>query len=215
MRSRASSLDNVKLNQIANNNNSSNSGGGGGGSTVGRKLWSTTGAQQQRKQQSESESTSSSSSNSTTKNNNGEKRFSSFLRGRVRSVSFGKGALSVSAKGNNKTSDQTTIDDKIVTTSMADVTSPMSSLPSTLMSPPIAAATASSSSSTTGGTKQYRLIRLVKDEQSGNELGILITLKRGPDGSTLGYVIGHVEPGGVADRYTTTYTYIFINEFNI
>lgn len=46
--------------------------------------------------------------------------------------------------------------------------------------------------------KQFRLLRLHKD--ATRELGILITLKRPIDGSAHGYVIGHVEPGGVADR---------------
>jgi len=46
--------------------------------------------------------------------------------------------------------------------------------------------------------KQFRLLRLRKD--ATRELGILITLKRSTDGSAHGYVIGHVEPGGVADR---------------
>ena len=67
---------------------------------------------------------------------------------------------------------------------------------------------------TTGGTtaaslpplptsvnKQFRLLRLRKD--ATRELGILITLKRSPDGSGQGYVIGHVEPGGVADRFVS------------
>nr|CAH0105409.1 unnamed protein product [Daphnia galeata] len=42
--------------------------------------------------------------------------------------------------------------------------------------------------------------RRVPPPNESGELGILITLKRGMDGSQQGYVIGHVEPGGVADR---------------
>jgi len=47
-------------------------------------------------------------------------------------------------------------------------------------------------------SRQFRMVRLVKEQSGG--LGIVITLKRGADGSMQGYLIGHVEPGGVADR---------------
>lgn len=47
-------------------------------------------------------------------------------------------------------------------------------------------------------TKQFKLLRIIKDEAGG--LGILITTKRGIDGSMQGYTVASIEPGGAAER---------------
>jgi hypothetical protein len=148
-----------------------------------------------------------------------EKKLTSFLRGHVRSVSFGRGALTLPGR---KSSNSQKVKSESTSTGSAPEAkaappsvqfqighstryipgrenenncsrSPSSLPPSGVIQqqqpPPM--------------TKQYRLLRLIKDESG--ELGILITLKRGVDGSQQGYVIGHVEPGGVADRYLPSF----------
>jgi hypothetical protein len=138
----------------------------------------------------------------------------SFLRGHVRSVSFGRGALTLPGRKSSS---------KVKSESTSAIKSPPEAAPpsvhfqighSTRYIPgrenEIHCSRSPSSLPPSGViqqqqqqlppmTKQYRLLRLIKDESG--ELGILITLKRGMDGSQQGYVIGHVEPGGVADRY--------------
>jgi hypothetical protein len=151
-----------------------------------------------------------------------EKKLTSFLRGHVRSVSFGRGALTL--PGRKSSNSQQKVKSESTSTGSAPEAkaappsvqfqighstryipgrenenncsrSPSSLPPSGVIQqqqqqpPPM--------------TKQYRLLRLIKDESG--ELGILITLKRGVDGSQQGYVIGHVEPGGVADRYLPSF----------
>jgi hypothetical protein len=153
-------------------------------------------------------------SSSSSSSKGADKKLTSFLRGHVRSVSFGRGALTLPGRKSSS---------KVKSESTSAIKSPPEAAPpsvhfqighSTRYIPgrenEIHCSRSPSSLPPSGViqqqqqqlppmTKQYRLLRLIKDESG--ELGILITLKRGMDGSQQGYVIGHVEPGGVADRY--------------
>lgn len=51
--------------------------------------------------------------------------------------------------------------------------------------------------------RTYRMMRLTKD--SSGELGIYITAKRNSHGTTTGYVIAHIESGGLTDRSVHSY----------
>jgi hypothetical protein len=118
----------------------------------------------------------------------------SFLRGQIKSMSFGRGNLTLprhSSKGPHFQIGQPA-------TGGATLAPPSNYHSSPVSLPPIPSAQGAPSGLPVTHNKQYRMIRLVKDESGG--LGILITKKRGPDGSMQGYVIAHIEPGGVADR---------------
>lgn len=152
-----------------------------------------------------------------------DKKLASFLRGHVRSVSFGRGALTLPGR---KSSTSKVKSDSNATAAAATAAPPSVHFQighTTRYIPGRPKDEQDSQSKENNGsrspsslppngiqqqqqqppplTKQYRLLRLIKDESG--ELGILITLKRGADGSQQGYVIGHVEPGGVADRYSS------------
>ena len=47
-------------------------------------------------------------------------------------------------------------------------------------------------------SKRFKMLRLKKDVSG--ELGIIITKKRHPQKGTTGYIIAHVEPGGLVER---------------
>lgn len=182
MRSRASSLDNVKLSETITTTSSS------------RGKWILPSAQQQTVLLP------------SLPNKGAERKLASFLRGHVRSMSFGRGTLTLPSSSatqrsasSNKTSGspcnnngspvQFQIGQPTTRPSAAGNHHQQRSRDPAVSLPPLPPAS----------TKQFRLIRLIKDETG--ELGILITLKRGADGSMQGFVIGHVEPGGAADRY--------------
>lgn len=58
--------------------------------------------------------------------------------------------------------------------------------------------------------RTFRLMRLVKDHTG--ELGIYITARRNARGATTGYVIAHIEKGGLTDRYVTSKSFIRVIE---
>lgn len=178
MRSRASSLDNVKLSETITTNTS-------------RGKWTLPSSQQ-------------TTALPSLPNKGAERKLASFLRGHVRSMSFGRGTLTLpSATQRSGTCNKTSgscnngpVQFQIGQPTTRAIPSPAAgnhhqqrSRDPAVSLPPLPPAS----------TKQFRLIRLIKDETG--ELGILITLKRGADGSMQGFVIGHVEPGGAADRY--------------
>lgn len=185
MRSRASSLDSVKLGES--------------------RKWSVPSSGQQRKSISEVVE----AKNSSIQNNqqqqqpppckSNEKKLTSFLRGHVRSVSFGRGALTLPGRKSSKINKEPAANNSSIPTVQFQIGHSTRYIPAR-ESDQVEAPT-SLPSIQLPSTKQYRLLRLIKDESG--ELGILITLKRGSDGSMQGYVIGHVEPGGVADRYSS------------
>ena len=210
MRSRASSLDSVKLGES--------------------RKWSPA---QQSQRKSTSESVEAKSQNQqqqptpTPPTKGAEKKLTSFLRGHVRSVSFGRGALTLPGRKSSSKSGKTESPAVVppdTSSSAAAAASPPSVhfqighstryIPARVQDDYVPDESSRSPASLPPIqpplTKQYRLLRLIKDESG--ELGILITLKRGCDGSMQGYVIGHVEPGGVADRYSSLnyiYTLLF------
>ena len=47
-------------------------------------------------------------------------------------------------------------------------------------------------------SKRFKMLRLKKD--CSGELGIIISKKRHPQKGTTGYIIAHVEPGGLVER---------------
>ena len=47
-------------------------------------------------------------------------------------------------------------------------------------------------------SKRFKMLRLKKDVSG--ELGIIISKKRHPQKGTTGYIIAHVEPGGLVER---------------
>ena len=50
-------------------------------------------------------------------------------------------------------------------------------------------------------SKRFKMLRLKKDGPSSNsELGIVISKKRNPQKGTSGYIIAHIEPGGLVER---------------
>ncbi len=182
MRSRASSLDNVKLSETITTNTS-------------RGKWTLPSSQQQTTVALPS-----------LPNKGAERKLASFLRGHVRSMSFGRGTLTLPSSttqrngGSNKTSGSCNNNGPVqfqigqpttraIPAAGNHHNQQQRSRDPAVSLPPLPPAS----------NKQFRLIRLIKDETG--ELGILITLKRGADGSMQGFVIGHVEPGGAADRY--------------
>ena len=56
----------------------------------------------------------------------------------------------------------------------------------------------SDSSATT--KKEYKIIRIAKDDNSCPELGIIIAKKRLRDVPTTGFLVVHIEPNGLIDR---------------
>ena len=191
MRSRASSLDNVKLGES--------------------RKWSLPSSSSQRKQQQQQQCVPDNNKNqpsptattATVNKGSTERKLASFLRGHVRSVSFGRGSLILQSR---KTSAKAPTKDTAVASTVPEVaSSPVqfqigqpthystSNSAPRIRDPPVSLPPLPPPS-----TKQFRLIRLTKDETG--ELGILISLKRGADGSMQGFIIGHIEPGGVADR---------------
>lgn len=207
MRSRASSLDNVKL-----------------GESRKWSLPSSSSSSSQRKQQHQQhqqqcvednnnkagdQPSPTSATTTTVAAPNKERKLASFLRGHVRSVSFGRGSLilqsrktSVKASKDTVTPPATTSPGVVVPSSvhfqLGQPTHYNGNASSTPSSQRIRDPPASLPPLPPPSTKQFRLIRLTKDETG--ELGILISLKRGADGSMQGFVIGHIEPGGAADR---------------
>lgn len=198
MRSRASSLDNVKLNETSSSSTS--------------RKWTSSSPRKE--------------NNNKGNNSSGEPRkLTSFLRGHVRSVSFGRGSLTL--PGRKASAAAATVKASSFTSSSTSSSATDRAVHFQIGQPTHYSTTGTGSNSSscngnnTGGqrvrdtpvslpplppppppstitTKQFRLIRLTKDETG--ELGIMITLKRGTDGSMQGFVIGHVEPGGAADR---------------
>ena len=50
-------------------------------------------------------------------------------------------------------------------------------------------------------SKRFKMLRLKKDAGTNSELGIVISKKRNPQKGTSGYIIAHIEPGGLVERY--------------
>jgi hypothetical protein len=48
--------------------------------------------------------------------------------------------------------------------------------------------------------KEYKIIRISKEDNSCNELGIIIAKKRLKDVPTTGFIVVHIEPDGLIDR---------------
>ena len=49
-------------------------------------------------------------------------------------------------------------------------------------------------------SKRFKMLRLKKDAGTNSELGIVISKKRNPQKGTSGYIIAHIEPGGLVER---------------
>jgi hypothetical protein len=49
-------------------------------------------------------------------------------------------------------------------------------------------------------SKSFKMVRLYKSPT--DELGIIISKKRNPSKGTTGYIIAHIEPDGLVNRYT-------------
>lgn len=67
------------------------------------------------------------------------------------------------------------------------------------MSLPLSLPMSLPSSSQVTPPRTYRMMRLAKD--ASGELGIYITAKKNSEGNTTGYVIAHIEAGGLTDRF--------------
>jgi hypothetical protein len=48
--------------------------------------------------------------------------------------------------------------------------------------------------------KEYKIIRITKEEGACSELGIIIAKKRLKDVPTTGFLVVHIEPDGLIDR---------------
>lgn len=60
--------------------------------------------------------------------------------------------------------------------------------------------TAGSSNESATRPKEYKIIRIAKEEDRCNELGIIIAKKRLRDVPTTGFIVVHIEPDGLIDR---------------
>lgn len=229
MRSRASSLDSVKLGESRKWSIPS------AGSSQQRKSTSDSAEARNSTMQNHHPSAAAAAAMTTPPSKNTEgRKLTSFLRGHVRSVSFGRGSLTLPGrKSSTKSTPSTETAPAISNSSPTNGPSVHFQIGHSTRYIPARESDRSSGhqledsnrspsslpSIQLPSTKQYRLLRLIKDESG--ELGILITLKRGSDGSMQGYVIGHVEPGGVADRYSSlnyslatlclSFSFLFLN----
>ena len=65
--------------------------------------------------------------------------------------------------------------------------------------PPLSLPVSLNQGSSSPNSRTYRLMRLLKDKSG--ELGIYITARKNSEGATTGYVIAHIEKGGLTDRF--------------